>query len=67
MAGAYNLNAYQVSFTSVYTVQDSNMVAMFKIVETSGLRKFLESLAIIYKTRLLDFYANAIITEDWNI
>lgn len=57
MATAYSLNAYQVNFASVYTVQEESLAKMFKYLEASGIRIFLEAYAIIFKTHLLDFYA----------
>ncbi|XP_075520578.1 uncharacterized protein LOC142553917 [Primulina tabacum] len=63
MAGAYTLNAYQVNFASVLNIKDENLVKMFQDIEKSGLRKFLEAPAVIYKNALLDFYAKATVHE----
>lgn len=67
ITNAYTLNAYLASSASVYTFEYTILIPMFKTLEASSLRKFLEVLAIIFKTHLLDFYAKALLSEDGNV
>lgn len=67
MANSYTLNSYQVYFASVLTIHDAELVSMFKSLETSGIRTFLDTSTIIYNTPLVDFYARALISKDGNV
>ncbi|KZV54008.1 hypothetical protein F511_38267 [Dorcoceras hygrometricum] len=53
------INALQVNFNSMITMEHSGMVKMFKSLEDSGLKGFLEGSGSIYEEVVLEFFANA--------
>ncbi|KZV55944.1 hypothetical protein F511_10262 [Dorcoceras hygrometricum] len=59
MASIPSVNALQVNFASVLTMEHSGMVQMFKSLEESGLKGFLEASGSVYEDAVLDFFANA--------
>ncbi|KZV36708.1 hypothetical protein F511_36813 [Dorcoceras hygrometricum] len=59
MASVVFVNALQVNFDSVLTVEHSGMVNMFKSLEDSGLKGFLEGSGWVYEEAVLEFFTNA--------
>ncbi|KZV38411.1 hypothetical protein F511_22910 [Dorcoceras hygrometricum] len=48
-----------VNFTSVLTMEHEGMVRMFKTLEDTGLRGFLEGTTPIYESAVVEFFSNA--------
>ncbi|KZV40705.1 hypothetical protein F511_32591 [Dorcoceras hygrometricum] len=59
MASVLFVNALQVNFASVLTMEHSGMVKMFKSLEDSGRKGFLEASGSVYEEVFLEFFANA--------
>ncbi|KZV46747.1 hypothetical protein F511_30185 [Dorcoceras hygrometricum] len=59
MASVLFVNALQVNFASVLTMENCVMVKMFKSLEDSGLKGFLEVSGSVYEEAVLEFFANA--------
>ncbi|KZV14498.1 hypothetical protein F511_42799 [Dorcoceras hygrometricum] len=59
MAISFFVNAMQVDFASVLAMEHSGMVRMFKSLEYTGLKGFLEASGSVYEGAVLEFFANA--------
>ncbi|KZV49319.1 hypothetical protein F511_38899 [Dorcoceras hygrometricum] len=61
---SFTVNALQVNFESVLSMDNAGMVKMFKSLEESGLRVFLGASGSVLEGALTEFFANAtVITE----
>ncbi|KZV54835.1 hypothetical protein F511_39140 [Dorcoceras hygrometricum] len=56
---SFAVNALQVNFESVLSMEDAGMVSMSRILEKSGLRGFLGILGSVFEEALNQFFANA--------
>ncbi|KZV37050.1 hypothetical protein F511_11996 [Dorcoceras hygrometricum] len=59
MASSLFVNTLQVDFTSVLTMEHAGMVRMFKTLEDTGLRGFLEGTTPIFESAVVEFFSNA--------
>ncbi|KZV28156.1 hypothetical protein F511_10170 [Dorcoceras hygrometricum] len=59
MASSLISNTNQVHFSSVLSMDNAGMVAMFEALVASGLNGFLGCLSDIYEATLVEFYQNA--------
>ncbi|KZV33587.1 hypothetical protein F511_33846 [Dorcoceras hygrometricum] len=59
MASSLFVNTLQVDFTSVLTMEHAGMVRMFKTLEDTGLRGFLEGTTPIFESAVVEFFLNA--------
>ncbi|KZV24032.1 hypothetical protein F511_26207 [Dorcoceras hygrometricum] len=64
MAASLISNALQVNFDSVLSFPDEGMVAMFKALESTGLRGFLGCPSVLYEKDLESFFSNATVHGD---
>ncbi|KZV37433.1 hypothetical protein F511_12451 [Dorcoceras hygrometricum] len=64
MVAALINNAIQIYFDSVFGMADAGMVQMFKALDSSGLRGFLECYSAIYEAALVEFFHNASVRDD---
>ncbi|KZV16897.1 hypothetical protein F511_33676 [Dorcoceras hygrometricum] len=64
MAASLIQNALQVNFDSVLSCPEECMVAMFKYLESTGLRGFLGCPSVIYEQYLESFFSNATVHGD---
>ncbi|KZV47892.1 hypothetical protein F511_05615 [Dorcoceras hygrometricum] len=58
MASALFVNALRVNFDTMLTMEHSGMVKMFKSVEDSRLKIFLERSGSVYEEAILEFFTN---------
>ncbi|KZV54641.1 dystroglycan-like [Dorcoceras hygrometricum] len=63
MAASFYSNSQHVDFESVLSMDDQDMVSMFKAIMASGLAGFLGCPAVIYEDALVDFFENASVRE----
>ncbi|KZV34284.1 histidine kinase 2-like [Dorcoceras hygrometricum] len=59
MASSLFVNTLQVDFTSVLTMEHARMVRMFKTLEDTGLRGFLEGTTPVFESAVVEFFSNA--------
>ncbi|KZV18642.1 hypothetical protein F511_03536 [Dorcoceras hygrometricum] len=59
MASSLFVNTLQVEFTSVLTMEHAGMVRMFKTLEDTGLRGFLEGTNPIFESVIVEFFSYA--------
>ncbi|KZV17895.1 hypothetical protein F511_06822 [Dorcoceras hygrometricum] len=59
MASSLFVNTLQVSFTSVLAMEHDGMVRMFKALEDTGLRGFLEGTTLVFESVVTEFFSNA--------
>ncbi|KZV35769.1 hypothetical protein F511_33267 [Dorcoceras hygrometricum] len=59
MAASFSVNAMQVYFTSVFSMEHAGMVCMFKSLEDTGLEGFLAASGSVYEAAVVEFFANA--------
>ncbi|KZV35417.1 aspartic protein-like protein 1 [Dorcoceras hygrometricum] len=59
MASSLFINTLQVDFASVLTMEHTEMVRMFKSLEDTGLRGFLEGTTYVFENAVTAFFANA--------
>ncbi|KZV38969.1 hypothetical protein F511_34148 [Dorcoceras hygrometricum] len=59
MASSLLVNALQVNFDSLLTMENIGMIEMFKSLEESGLKVFLGASDSIYEEAVIEFFANA--------
>ncbi|KZV15935.1 hypothetical protein F511_08726 [Dorcoceras hygrometricum] len=59
MASSLFVNTLQVDFASVLTIEHTGMVRMFKSLEDTGLRGFLEGTTYVFENVVTEFFANA--------
>ncbi|KZV32687.1 hypothetical protein F511_26700 [Dorcoceras hygrometricum] len=64
MASSLIANSLQVDFESVLMFPEEGMAAMFKALESSGLRGFLGCSSGIYEADLAAFFQNALVREN---
>ncbi|KZV55569.1 TMV resistance protein N-like [Dorcoceras hygrometricum] len=64
MADSLISNALQVNFDSVLSFPDEGMVAIFKALESNGLRGFLGCPSVLYEKDLESFFSNATVHGD---
>ncbi|KZV32323.1 Nucleoporin autopeptidase [Dorcoceras hygrometricum] len=60
MAASLIANSLQVNFDSVLSFSDEGMVAMFRALESTGLRGFLGFPSVLYEDDLVSFFANSL-------
>ncbi|KZV49421.1 acyl-CoA-binding domain-containing protein 4-like [Dorcoceras hygrometricum] len=56
---SFIVNALQVNFESVLSMEDAGMVSMLRSLEKSGFRRFFGVLGSVFEEALTQFYANA--------
>ncbi|KZV29188.1 hypothetical protein F511_30661 [Dorcoceras hygrometricum] len=59
MAASFFVNALQIDFESVLSMEHSGMVHMFKNLENTGLKGFLNTTRSVYEAGVVEFFANA--------
>ncbi|KZV57797.1 hypothetical protein F511_22284 [Dorcoceras hygrometricum] len=59
MASSLFINTLQVDFASVLTMEHTGMVCMFKSLEDTGLRGFLEGTTYVFENVVTEIFANA--------
>ncbi|KZV39148.1 hypothetical protein F511_12293 [Dorcoceras hygrometricum] len=59
MAASLSINAMQVNFESVLGMEHAGMVRMFKSLEETGLKGFLEVSGSVYDGVVIEFFVNA--------
>ncbi|KZV45152.1 hypothetical protein F511_27747 [Dorcoceras hygrometricum] len=59
MDSFFFVNAMQVDFASVLTMEHTGMAKMFKSLEDTGLKGFLEASGLVYEDDVVEFFANA--------
>ncbi|KZV22883.1 hypothetical protein F511_08863 [Dorcoceras hygrometricum] len=59
MASSLFVNTLHVEFTSVLTMEHGGMVRLFKTLEDTGLRGFLEGTTPIFESAVVEFFSNA--------
>ncbi|KZV46248.1 hypothetical protein F511_08691 [Dorcoceras hygrometricum] len=65
MASAFITYSYQINFESVLMIHDhEGMLNMFKALEDSGLRRFLDYESMLYETKLGHFFDTALIQDE---
>ncbi|KZV21243.1 hypothetical protein F511_23198 [Dorcoceras hygrometricum] len=64
MAASLIHNALQVNFDSVLSFPHEGMVAMFKSLESTGLRGFMGCPFVLYEQYLEQFFSHAVVRED---
>ncbi|KZV17053.1 hypothetical protein F511_12383 [Dorcoceras hygrometricum] len=59
MAASLFVNAVQVNFESVLVMKHDGMAKMFKSLEDTGLKGFLEASDLVYEGAVIEFFVNA--------
>ncbi|KZV27162.1 hypothetical protein F511_21669 [Dorcoceras hygrometricum] len=59
MASSHFINTLQVDFASILAVEHTGMIRMFKSLEYTGLRGFLEGTTSVFETAVTEFFVNA--------
>ncbi|KZV55541.1 protein HIRA [Dorcoceras hygrometricum] len=64
MASSYISNALQINYDSVLEITDNaEMVSMFKILESNGLRGFLGCPSVLYEREMEQFFDTAMVKD----
>ncbi|KZV18106.1 phospholipase D alpha 1-like [Dorcoceras hygrometricum] len=64
MAASLIQNALKVNFDSVLSFPDEGMVQIFKSIESTGLRGFLDCPSVIYEYDFVAFFAHSFVREN---
>ncbi|KZV20544.1 hypothetical protein F511_33900 [Dorcoceras hygrometricum] len=59
MAASFFINAMQVDFESVLSMEHTGIAKLFKSLEDTGLMGFLEASSSVYEAVVVEFFANA--------
>ncbi|KZV14160.1 hypothetical protein F511_44303 [Dorcoceras hygrometricum] len=59
MAASFFVNAMQVDFECVLAMEHTGMAKMFKYLEDTWVKGFLEASSSLYEAAMLEFFANA--------
>ncbi|KZV24362.1 hypothetical protein F511_25571 [Dorcoceras hygrometricum] len=59
MAAFFFFNTMQIDFESVLAMEHSGMAKMFKSLEDTGLKGFLEASSSVYEAAVVEFFTNA--------
>ncbi|KZV32661.1 hypothetical protein F511_23930 [Dorcoceras hygrometricum] len=64
MAASFFVNTMLVDFESAFDIEHTGMVCMFKPLEDTGLKGFLEASSSVYEGAVLEFFADAKVDDE---